>query len=550
MAIGRGIEFGTRSYKAALVERGSRGVLVKKLFVTERPLAAEGSAGEDPAWIAHAEDIAGSNCVLGVGSRDLMMRYARFPLVPPWRLRMMAEYEMEEAGRSANMEVVGDYTIVHPPGGPSEGLTVMSALARKETVSDGFNRAGAGGFKAKFATPAAVALFIAYRESTLLSRDEITLLIDVGYEASSVAIAGPGGLFFARNVSDGIFRLVKAVDGALGVGLERAEAFLRERVDLTSTLPPDASTQHKNAHQAALGALSQLASTVVGTIRFAQTTLKLKTLDINRVIVSGGGVMIPGVVQAIAKNVGKEPVVFRVGEHIPVGPEVAPALAGPRMVIPVGLALAAAELEPMLAMVPPEVAAKQDFWRRRILYYISPVAAAVIIVAAAVVANVKAEGAAAAVVNQDQQVGAMEKEAERIQESAKKLNAEYTLYDTLRRLAAPSALLAEVMTVLHANATTGLKYTAVYTEGASSAGTISVNVEGVSLKNDAEVVLQELAGLTRAIKGLSYVENATSTTVDDKKRAGTGIPFNMTIKLKFASEIKDAEKPAEDKAAK
>ena len=550
MPIGRGIEFGTRSYKAALVERGSRGVLVKKLFVAERPLAAEGSAGEDPAWVAHAEGIAGSNCVLGVGSRDLMMRYARFPLVPPWRLRMMAEYEMEEAGRSANMEVVGDYTIVHPPGGPSEGLTVMSALARKETVSDGFNRANTAGFKTKFATPAAVALFYAYRESTLLSSDEVTLLMDVGYESSSVAITGPGGLFFARNVSDGIFRLVKAVDGALGVGLERAEAFLRERVDLTSALPPDTSTQHKNAHQAALGALSQLVSTIVGTIRFAQTTLKLKTLDISRVVVSGGGVLIPGVVQAIAKNVGKEPLVFRIGEHIPVGPEVAPALAGPRMVIPVGLALAASDAEPMLAMVPPEVAAKQDFWRRKILYYVSPIAAAVIILAAAMVANMRAEGASGAVTSQDQQIAVVEKEAQKVQESAKKLNDEYVLYDTLRRLAAPPALLAEVMTVLHANAPSGLKYTAVYTEGGSSAGTISVNVEGVSQKNDAEVVLQELAGLTRAIKGLSFVEDATSTTVDDKKRAATGIPFNMTIKLKFAGGQKDAAAGTEGKAAR
>jgi len=418
---------------------------------------------------------------------------------------------------------------------------VMSVLARRETVSEGFNRAQAAGYRTLFAVPSAAALFHAYRESTLLSPDGVTLLIDVGYEASSVAIAGPGGLFFARNVNDGIFRLVKAVDGALGVGIERAEAFLRERVDLSWTPPADASTQHKNAQHAALSALAQLATTLTGTLRFAQTHLKLKSLEVDRVILSGGGALVPGVAQAIGRNTGKEPVIFRIGEHIPMGAGAAPGLAGPGMVVPVGLALAAADPDVIISLVPPEIAAKRDFWRRRVFHYVSPVAAAVVAAAAVIGANVKADAAGRSLLVLKQEVQAAETEMKKAQDAAEKLRASYALYDTLGRLAAPAALVQELVKVLHSNAPGDLKYTALYTEGSPASGTLKVTVEGVSLKTDDAVILEELAGLSRAIRGLGFVKDATSKTVEDKKREAAGRPFNIYITMQFAEPPAAAE---------
>ncbi|MBN1807970.1 MAG: hypothetical protein JW909_02805 [Planctomycetes bacterium] len=545
MATGRGIEFGTRSYKAAVVERGARGAVVKGLSLDERPLAAQGPAGEDPAWVEKLNPCAGGNTVLGIGARDQIVRYSRFPVVPPWRLKMMAEYEMEEAGRSAGMEVVGDFASVYPPGGPSEGTTVMSVLARQETVSEGFGKAKEGGFKAVYAAPAAVALFYAYRESTLLSRDDITLLVDVGYESSSVAIAGPGGLFFARNVNDGLFRLVKAIDGALGVGLERAEAFLRDRLDLGGRVPEDASAQYKNAYQVALSGLSQLTSTIAGTLRFAQGQLKLRQLEVKRAVVSGGGCMLPGVVQMLGRSLNMQPTIFRIGDHIPVSSAVPTNLAGPLMVVPVGLALAAADAEPIMAIVPPEVAARQEFWRRKVYYYLAPAAAALLVGVAAAAGGMQARAATATVSKIEGEVRAAEMELEEVKRLTGELDGKYRLYDVMRRMAAPAALLNEVVQVLHTAAPDDLKYTSLQTEGSGALGVIRVNVEGVSSNEDPEETLQKLDQLTRAIKGLGFVEDATSTTVEDKNRKAIGIPFDISVKVRFAAPPEDEAGPAE-----
>lgn len=534
MAAGRGLEFGSYAYKAAVVRTGSSGLVVEDLWIKPRPLAAEGPAGEDPAWRSEARKLAGSNALFAVGGRDLMVRFSKFPVVPPWRLQMMVSFELEQAAGRAKMDVVDDYMLVNPPSGPSEGLTVMSVLARKEAVEQGMEKAGGAGFRCRGGVPVPLALFYAYRGSTLYDPDKTALLVDVGYETTSIAACFAGRVFFTRSVNEGMLRLVRAVNDALGVGVERAEAFLRERIDLSTRAPEGASVQLKQAHQAASGSLTQYCGQVASTLRVAGQQLSLKQeLAVDKLVLSGGGLLLPGVREALERAFGLNATVLALGEQIPLGAKVNPGLAGPQAVVAVGLAAAAAR-EADIVLVPPTVVRRRDFWRRRILYYLTPIAA-MLLAALTVLAATKRLG----------RVEERLKEIERPLSDAEQLTARFEAqkegfisdaakYEALRRHTGPAAVTLLLFKALHSNIPEGL-FVGSLKARPQEPGVFAVEIAGRSTGLDDAATLESLRILVDALKVLPEIENASSTTTEKKATDTDGVPFQVKLQLRYAS---------------
>lgn len=536
MPTGRGLEFGSYGYKSAIVRVSGGAFLVEDLWVLPRPLAAEGPAGEDPAWAQQARRLAGGNCIFDIAGRDLMVRYSRFPVVPPWRLEMMVDFELEQAAARAQMEVVSDFMLATAPSGPGEDMKVMGILARREAIETGFAKARSAGFRCRGGLPVPMALFYAYRASTLYDADKTALLVDVGYSTTSLAACFAGRVFFMRNLSDGMVRLVRAINDTLGVGLERSEAFLRERLDISTAPAESASVQLKQAHQAALGALGQYAAAVAATLRFAGQQLGLgKPLAIDRLVLSGGGALLPGVRQALERAFGAEAAVLSVGSQLATGPRVNPGLAGPQAVAAVGLAAAAVAAELPLLLVPPAEVARRDFWRRRIFGYLAPAAAVLLALLATTAGHRRLadlEGRVSALAAPVQQA---EERKQRCQAELEAFQRDAAAYEALRHHAGQAAVGSLLFETLHANMPAGMFARALKLEP-SEPGTLAAELTGRSKDMDATGTLKNLNILVDALRTLEFVQSASSTTLEEKAAAAveTGVPFRVNLLLRYA----------------
>ncbi|MHC4503883.1 MAG: pilus assembly protein PilM [Planctomycetota bacterium] len=383
MGVGVGVDPGAGSIKIVQVRTGALGVSITSAARVQR--SSDGFPAAEELLRALTRAKARRRATLGLSGRDLMLRYLAVPPVPPWRLMKLVEFEIRENMAGGGEDISSDFRPLNLPTGLKQGLVVLTAVAKNAYLEDAISRARAARIKVNAASPSAVALFRGFIASREFKSGESTYLLDIGREKVEMAIQQDGNLFFARNTTGAAGeRVTQSIDGAFGIGRDRAEKYKLGKARLSLGPPAGADKRQLLIH----GALREAGDGIVGAIgaglRFARMQTKVQDLDFDRLVISGGAARLAGLCEFLEKRLEK-PVTFfdpsAAFDTSRLRGEARTAFqdASSEMAVATGLAVMDAESKAFsLSLLPPQEVARRAFWGRTVFGYAAGALAAVL----------------------------------------------------------------------------------------------------------------------------------------------------------------------------
>lgn len=310
MSLGLGVDLGAGSATAALVRRRG-GSLAVEGFVhcSLDELELEGVDVGDPRQVARAvaarcgeRGIRPRRAVIGVSGRDAIIRYSHLPPMPAWRMALLMEYEIGEVAEKTGEPLSSDYRILQ---GGDENL-VLVALAKDARVHEQVEALQAAGIEVGGAMPQPVAATECFRFLGDDVDSTVTVVLDVGRSSTEVGIIEMGDLVFARSVAMGGDVFTERLERVLG--LDRVDA---EEVKVSGRTP-----EGDEVDEVLAPARQQLASMVSASVDFARKQIRRPRLQVERVVLAGGGARVPGLAEAIGSELACGAEVFDPFEHL------------------------------------------------------------------------------------------------------------------------------------------------------------------------------------------------------------------------------------------
>ncbi|MEN8150661.1 MAG: pilus assembly protein PilM [Planctomycetota bacterium] len=245
------------------------------------------------------------DAMMGLTGRDLIIRYTHVPPVPDWRLDMLMKFEIEEVSEQSGGEVSADWVRLDIPEAVSGDNTILVALAKNQALLPRIQMLSGAGLKVRGGCPNSIGMFHSFVTSAKIPEDEVTLLMHIGAENTDIAIQKDGRLLFARNVSGGGRLFTEAIMSQFNVKYERAEKMKVQKADVT----PKASVSYEDSlaekvSNAVLGVTGQFVSMVHSSVMFAKAQTKIKDLNVDRVVLTGGGANLKGLSDYLGSNIG------------------------------------------------------------------------------------------------------------------------------------------------------------------------------------------------------------------------------------------------------
>jgi Tfp pilus assembly PilM family ATPase len=344
-----GLELGSKRATYVRVRRSGTDVYLEAAKLVD----ASAGGAEDLGGVAAALGPAAAKTAvrLSLAGRDAILRYLHMARVPPWRLRLLMEFEVAEVAEKAGEPLSSGFRALALPDDivGADGDVVLVGLAKENALLDRIGALEAVKLRPRGVLPSSIALFDAYAGLGYVDEAETTILVDAGIEGTEIAICRSGSLVFARGF------------------------------------------QSQSAEMSAKAAQS-LAAAIGGAVQFARSQLKLKALPVDRILVSGAHARASDLLGALRSALKVEVETFDPLERLDVSPlgeaeRAAIEKRGPELAIALGLALA--DQHPRcveIDLTPRPILARRDFLTRTVFLY----AAGALLAAALVVAGATA----------------------------------------------------------------------------------------------------------------------------------------------------------------
>lgn len=249
-----------------------------------------------------------------------------FPRLAPKDIEQAIPYEAQKYVPIPLSEVVLDWELLD--GGENRDTLEAVLVAVPREVVDKFTRIAE---RASLTIDSLeVETFSVVR--SLIGRDQTpSALVNIGYRTTTLALVDRGMLRLSRNFGRGSDDLTAALERGMGVSRERAEAIKRE-VGLTERI------EEKDIVSILIPLVDSLFAEIGRVIEFYN---RRSPRSIQKIILTGGGSELPGLVEAAAAHFGVE-----VARSNPFSRIVAPAFLepalrqiGPSFAVAAGLAL-------------------------------------------------------------------------------------------------------------------------------------------------------------------------------------------------------------------
>jgi len=553
MGRGLGFDLGTSAVKAVRLALSGGSVRVKAALCVDRPAAGDADKSAPPplppdlARELKRAGAAGAG-VLGVSGSDVLLKYVSVPPVPPWKLRMLMDYEIRENAGPGMTDVCGDYRKLRLPGDLAREEFALTAVARQDALASAFGAARGVGVRARCAVPGAVALFNAFRRSSSFMPGETTLLLEIGAHACEIAIQRDGDLYFARSAPGGGAQFTAAIDRIFKIGPERAESYKCKRARL---LPPDeregAEPQQKLLDEALRKIAENLFKNARGSIMFCRMQAKLPELGIDRVVLSGGGARLAGLREFLEERL-EAPVGYLAFDTLDTDALDAEATALFReqptaQAVPLGLALAEADPEAFrLELVPESIAKRRAFWGRTVYALLAGACAAGLCAAWTLSAARERRDARErhdALKAKRAAYGAQTREYEKRKEALDALRGHVNLYRTPGRA---NIALLEFVRLLREKTPDGVTVTGLalpLAAGAAAEANVRVTLGGVANAAKVPDVFATLKRFAAEIERSPRVIEATPTSP-----SGTSWTCVVTLRSGVIAAASEPEPPA------
>lgn len=298
-----GLDLGKHSFRAIEIDRTRKGNVVLHSGMYDNPkLNFEDESVESTATYAQnirefisENNFSTSRVVIALEEKDVFMRVVQLPEMSDKELRSSIMYEAEQYIPLPLKDVNLSYQKLEMPNQEKGKMSVELVAAKKAVLQKYIDLA-----KQAKLTPLGLepeALAVARSLDYKKNKNEALLILHFGFDKSLVIITLNGHVLFTRTLSIGGNTLTRAVEQQLSLDYVQAEEYKK-----TYGLNKD------QAEGKIFDVLLPLFTTIVSELARAQVffTTHNPNVNINRVILSGGTALMPGILFYMATNLNIE----------------------------------------------------------------------------------------------------------------------------------------------------------------------------------------------------------------------------------------------------
>src|SRR5687767_2824410 len=278
--------------------------------------------------VVESSGLKGKDIVAAVGGHDVIIKKIPMDRMAEADAREVIRWEAEQHVPFDMENVQLDFQILDPEG-TSPQMQVLLVAAKRELIENRLSLLTDSGLTPTVIDVDAFALHNAFEQNYPDSMDGLVALVNVGHETTNVNLLEDGVPILVRDIPFGSRRLRESLQRERGLTADVAEAALQGKdssVDLRTMLEERVDELAVGIERAAAFILAQSGGDSIG-----------------RVYVSGGGAIVPGLVQGLANRLGVRTEIANPLQRIGVRPDVVQSVAldefAPMLMLPVGLAL-------------------------------------------------------------------------------------------------------------------------------------------------------------------------------------------------------------------
>ena len=331
-----GLDVGTRVLKLVVVDHARDEPRLEAAVTRTLPASAttEGEVvdptlvGDGIRELAGRAGIGSEQLVISVGGRDVIVKLIRMDRMERTDVREVIGWEAGQHVPFAMEDVQIDFQITDPGAGGRQ-MTVLLVAAKRELVERRLSLVKEAGLTPSVVDVDAFGLCNALEYNYPEAMDGTGALVSIGHDATSVVLLEDGVPVLTRDLTVGMRRLALELQRQEGLTPLRARRALRG----ADETPAMASFVAERAAEIARGV--ERAASFLETRRIGER--------LGRVYLCGGGVVVPGLADALAERLEVETHVTSPIRYLPVRPD---ALAdgeiehaAPLLTLATGLAL-------------------------------------------------------------------------------------------------------------------------------------------------------------------------------------------------------------------
>ncbi|MFI5911459.1 type IV pilus assembly protein PilM [Dactylosporangium sp. NPDC051541] len=293
-----GLDIGTVSIRAAETSNSKDGPIISNFGHILLPpgVVQNGAVQDEPAVTAALKQLWSTfkfrsrKVALGVTHQQIVVRETTVANLPAKEMRKALPFQVRDAlPLPPERSLIDFYPLEEPSGDTVRGLLIA---APKEPVMAAIRAVEAAKLHVVHVDLASFALL---RAASRLD-EQVEALVDIGAHATSVVVHHDGEPLIVRTIPRGGNEITKTIADRLDLPLQAAED-LKCRIGLR----PDADP-------ASASALRESVRPLINEIgsSFAYLTAGGRQARVSRLAVSGGGAMLPGLLDALREQLGVE----------------------------------------------------------------------------------------------------------------------------------------------------------------------------------------------------------------------------------------------------
>ena len=237
------------------------------------------------------------NVVLSLSESSVYTQVIQLPLMSETELASAIEYEAEQYIPLPLEKVQLEYFVLNsqPKGLGDDKIDVLLIGAQKKAIDDLLEVVDLAGF-----TPKAVETEILAAVRCLAIYPDVSLLVNIGKDSTELAIIKGTDLVFVYSLGVGGETFTRAVAQNLSLPIRQAEEY-------KNNYGLDPSVLEGKVAKSMISVFDQVTAKIQKTINF-YSEKNGNTQTVNRIVLSGGAVLMPGISAYLANKTGLETV--------------------------------------------------------------------------------------------------------------------------------------------------------------------------------------------------------------------------------------------------
>jgi type IV pilus assembly protein PilM len=293
-----GLDIGTVSIRAAESSNSKDGPVISNFghILLAPGVVQNGAVQDEPAVTAALKQLWSTfkfrsrNVALGVTHQQIVVRETTVANLPAKEMRKALPFQVRDAlPLPPERSLIDFYPLEAPSGDTVRGLLIA---APKEPVMAAIRAIEAAKLHVVHVDLASFALL---RAASRLD-EQVEALVDIGAHATSVMVHHDGEPLIVRTIPRGGNEITKTIADRLDLPLQEAEE-LKCRVGLRPDTDPVSAAALKDSVRPLINEIGS---------SFAYLTAGGRQARVSRLALSGGGAMLPGLLEALHDQLGVE----------------------------------------------------------------------------------------------------------------------------------------------------------------------------------------------------------------------------------------------------